>query len=314
MPTSAGTTQMRCSPLVGKNQLLREHQLYHTRMKNMKSVIDQAPPETTKIRHLKHRLNTRKIKEDRYEAIRKENFRLFTKMLDIKQKGTARTGGLSPQTVSRSTESKFSRSKNYPARKARHKLIQQHNKRHHQRIKAATPVLPSSKALASDFRKHRAHAKIACRGSRVNWNNSTTARERRQRRAAKGGPVFCPELQRKLNPECIPMSQLRRRPTSAQTGRERQRNDDDDSTARHEAFPERPQTSPSRAGSRASRRALHVVSQGVLPPEPAGMEDRGRSRVSRKSREKLGKFCAQPEERPPRFFDHPGLSRRSDLL
>jgi hypothetical protein len=106
MPTSSGIVQPRCNVLYGNHQLRRQTELHHNRLRNIKTEIDASPPGTTTLIHLDLKANTVQLMNDRFDAIRKENLRLYHKMMDIKEKGTVRTGGAIPLTVTHASEIK----------------------------------------------------------------------------------------------------------------------------------------------------------------------------------------------------------------
>jgi len=289
MPTSAGTPDKFSNVACGHYQLLRERLLHHQRMSNIKTTIDKSPPATTKLKHFKQQVNKHHVENERKEDVRTENLRLYNRMLDIQEKGSAKTGGPTPQTVHRSTESKYSRSKNWTARRARHKAIDKKNKQLFRRLQGAKTQLPTKKALAKQYRKNRQHFRIARRSDelarpRMSKNQHLDRFGSSPRRTRAKPKVFCRELQEKLNPECIPR-------------------------------PRRPATSDgTRPGpeDRYAKPAVPSLAQGRLPREPKGIGKR--KKKIRFKREKVKKYSAWPEERPPRLFDHPGISRKNDKL
>jgi hypothetical protein len=201
----------------------------------------------------------------------------------------------------KSHEARYSHSPHYTIRKLRHREVDAENEALLQRLAATKPKMPDRRALRYDFLQSRQYQQIAQREPRdTNSNNSRSARpgtwgserlKQPQREPPAPGPVFCPELQRRLNPGAIPSG---------------------DPACVH-----KPQGTQ---GVEPSNQYLFPpkepkLSQGRLPPEPAGMEERERSFTVRPAqRLKLHKYSAWPEERPPVLHRHPGLALSNDML
>ena len=191
--------------------------------------------------------------------------------------------------VTHSEATKYSHSTHFPAWRVQHKKIVEQNRRIAHRINTVKAHVDVQE-LAKQFHENRAHEKIARNGApslkkaakktkkKVRYMKGRLAVPKRERPPKSA--VFCPELQRKLNPGTIP-------------GNPREGNDG----RFHYQSGSKPYTSSTKQ---------------KMMTEPAGIASR--PKTAKKEREKLKGYTAWPEERPPRLHAHPGLGKSSDML